>query len=302
MDKIIDLIEDYVRKAWYRGTEDIVGADRVASDFADRMRQMPPEQRDAYVKTFMDRNGMGLRVDPEAYFSYSSMSDTPETIINPDQVYVDGEFIRTDVLPHEFGHDTDAKMRRRGREGAYEVPISIEDNLGSAISKDLERGSGLPGKLSKTLIPYLGDDMAVEGMYYDQLALDPKMHGLYSITSKAMPLHHWFYSGEQEDWAQRSDPENRYTSKDAQKRAAQSMEGFAELGALGADRKRLREQYNTTPEELYPEGSKRFREILQSDPRREGIEYRSPDKVLERRRSSLKAIPYTTDEPTENGK
>lgn len=299
MDKIIDLIEDYVRKAWYRGTEDIIGADRVASDFADRMRQMPPEQRDAYVKSFMDRGGIGLRVDPTEYFSQTAMSEVPEMIINPDQIYADGEIIRTDVLPHEFGHDTDAKMRRRGRKWAYEVPISIEDNLGEAIGKDLDEGRGLPIKLPKRLSGILADDLAVEGMYYDQLALDPKIRGLRSITSRLAPVHPWGYSSSEEDWAKRSDPENRYSSKDAQKRAAQSMEGFAELGALGADRKRLREQYNTTPEELYPEGSKRFREILLSDPRREGIEYRSPDKVLERRRSSLKAIPYTSNKPTE---
>lgn len=298
MDKIIDLIEDYMRKAWYRGTGDIIGAERVASDFADRMRYMPPEQRDAYIKSFMDRGGIGLRVDPDEYFSQTAMSEVPEMIINPDQIYADGEIIRTDVLPHEFGHDTDAKMRRRGREGAFEIPISIEENLGEAIGRDLDKGRGLPDKLPKRLSGILADDLAVEGMYYDQLALDPKIRGLRSITARLAPVHPWDYSSSEEDWAKRSDPENRYSSKDAQKRAAQSMEGFAELGALGADRKRLRDVYNTTPEELYPEGSKRFMEILQSDPRREGIEYRSPEEVLERRRGSLKAVSHLRDVST----
>lgn len=50
----------------------------------------------------------------------------------------------------------------------------------------------------------------------------------------------------------------------------------------------------TTPDKLYPSGTKAFRSMISQDPRRSGIEYIEPDSVLQKYKRT-KAVPHLRD-------
>lgn len=309
LKKLIPTVGGYFRKAMYNATGDQAKAEKVGQLIESQLANMPDDVAEAYVKSAMDKLGMGLRFVPDESWSYSYYENgLPYITISPYQVFDDnGNISRTDTMIHELGHDTDAKMRNKAPErmGVGAIPMSIQKDLGYWMLRDLQQGKGFPkgmepGNFGTSSIDdpsFEGkrDTYGVEGPYYDQMALSPDMKGFYPgfLRYSNAGGHWWTYPSDMRESAEEADPSNFSSSKEAKTRAAQSLEAFANLGALYGDTE-LKQNYDTTPEELWPSGTKAYRDMIAQDPRRAGIEYIEPDSVLQKH-TRTKAVPHLRD-------
>lgn len=309
LKKLIPTVGGYFRKAMFNATGDQVKAEKVGQLIESQLANMPDDVAEAYVKSAMDKLGMGLRFVPDESYSYSYYENgLPYITISPYQVFDDeGNIYRTDTMIHELGHDTDAKMRNKAPErmGVGAIPTSVQKDLGYWMLRDLQQGKGFPkdmepgnfgiSSIDDPSFEGKRDTYAVEGPYYDQMALSPDTKGFYPgfLRYSNAGGHWWTYPSDMQESAEEADPSNFSSTKEAKTRAAQSLEAFANLGALYGDTE-LKKNYDTTPEELWPSGTKAYRDMISQDPRRAGIEYIEPDSVLQKH-TRTKAVPHLRD-------
>lgn len=312
LKKLIPTVGGYFRKAVFNATGDQVKAEKVGQLIESQLANMPDDVAEAYVKSAMDKLGMGLRFNPDESWSYSYYENgIPYIMISPYQVFDDnGNISRSETIIHELGHDTDAKMRNKAPErmGVGAIPMSIQKDLGYWMGRDLQQGKGFPKNMKPGNFGAWGidepsfegkrDTYAVEGPYYDQMALSPDMKGFYPgfLRWSGTGGHLATYPSDMHESAKEADPSNFSSTKEAKTRAAQSMEAFANLGALYGDTE-LGKNYETTPEELWPSGTKAFRNMISQDPRRPGTDYIEPDSVLQKYKQA-KAVPHLRDVST----
>ena len=305
LKRLIPTVAGYFRKAAFNATGDQVKAEKVGQLIESQLANMPDDVAEAYVKSAMDKLGMGLRFNPDESWSYSYYENgVPYITISPYQVFDDnGNISRTETIIHELGHDTDAKMRNKAPErmGVGAIPMSIQKDLGYWMGRDLQQGKGFPknmkpgnfgiSSIDDPSFEGKRDTYAVEGPYYDQMALSPDMKGFYPgfLRWSSAGGHFASYPSDMHESAKEADPSNFSSSKEAKTRAAQSLEAFANLGALYGDTE-LGKNYGTTPEELWPSGTKAFRSMISQDPRRSGIDFIEPDSVLQKYKRT-KAVP-----------
>lgn len=287
-DEIYSLISGYFTKAYFAGTGDMSGAERYGRTVESQLRTLPRETRDAVIKSILSKEGLQLRIDPNEYSSYVGYGANHGVTLIPDQIGED----RSDVTFHELGHDTDSKISRTRNLSGGGVPASIENNIGKSLHDDIANGGGVPKGFNSDAFAVLRDKvpddyMTVFGMHNDQRALDPDDHslGALGLWLSGLGGHDFLYSKSMRDAADEFDPDNRYTTQDARNRAAQSMEGFAELTALQSD-PNLRRNFGTSAEELYPKAVKHYSEIIRNDPRVPHRDYTPVEHVLERRRNA----------------